>query len=245
MDISLLASGFLVGIAGSLHCIGMCGPLSLALPLAEKTNTQKVICLLYYQLGRIMVYASSGCLFGLLGRGIYLSGYQQYFSIFLGSLFLLMAIAYLLRKPVAHIRALQPMFQFVLGYIVQNVQRVRRPISFFLLGMANGFLPCGLLFFSLMFSLSFTRVADGVVWMAMFGLGTVPAMLLIPLAGHLAGAQFRRIFKKVTPVFILAMGIFLILRGMNLGIPYISPQLPLSTGEEINCPMPEVGSAKG
>src|SRR6185436_11170473 len=98
MSWPVLLSGFTLGAIGSLHCIGMCGPLSLALPVGHLTKRSKLFSLLIYQFGRILTYSIFGLLLGLAGRRIYIAGYQQWFSIILGVIISLFAILYFLQR---------------------------------------------------------------------------------------------------------------------------------------------------
>ena len=108
-------------------------------------------------------------------------------------------------------------------------------MSFLLLGMANGLLPCGMVYIALATSLSFAQIGESVLFMAMFGAGTLPAMLFIGYAGVMIKPELRSVFRRLTPVFISLMGVLLILRGMNLGIPFISPELPQAPGASVEC----------
>ena len=94
----VIISGFTLGAIGSLHCVGMCGPLSLALPVNHFDAFQKFIALSLYQAGRIITYSAIGLLFGLAGRGLYISGFQQWFSIIIGAIVLFFAVLYFLQK---------------------------------------------------------------------------------------------------------------------------------------------------
>ena len=92
--LQILIAGFLLGTVSSFHCVGMCGPLALSLPVQHLSGLQKSLSLLFYHLGRISIYAGLGLLFGLAGRGLYLAGFQQWFSIGLGMLMLIFLIQY-------------------------------------------------------------------------------------------------------------------------------------------------------
>jgi sulfite exporter TauE/SafE len=84
-------------------------------------------------------------------------------------------------------------------------------------------------------SLSLPSIAETVSFMSMFGLGTAPAMMLVSYAGQSLKPAWRNSLRKLTPVFISLMGALLILRGLNLGIPFISPELPHSSGISVAC----------
>lgn len=230
-----MISGFTLGTAGSLHCVGMCGPLSLALPTQYLSKTQKFLSLLIYQFGRIITYSCFGLVFGLAGRRIYISGYQQWFSIAMGIFVLALAALYFIQKHSIHFSFLNRFYLSVQQLISNLLKRSGGPFSFLLLGLANGLLPCGLVYVAVAATLSFTEIAESVSFMAMFGAGTLPAMMLVGYAGQLVNAEARQLMRKAVPVFITLMGIILILRGLNLGIPFISPEMPQSPGEAAVC----------
>lgn len=230
-----MIAGFTLGAAGSLHCVGMCGPLSLALPVHHLSNIHRFFSLLLYQLGRIITYSIIGLLFGLAGRRIYISGYQQWFSIGMGILVLILALLYFMSKRAVHLSFLNRFYLSVQGIIVRLLRSSTNSFGFLVMGMANGLLPCGMVYIAIASALSFSGVAESVSFMAMFGAGTLPAMMLIGYAGQFVKPGWRSSFRKLVPVFISLMGVVLILRGLNLGIPFISPELPMSPGTAVVC----------
>lgn len=231
----IILSGFTLGAAGSLHCAGMCGPLSLALPVQHFSAFNKFLALFLYQVGRVITYSVIGLLFGLAGRQLFLAGYQQWFSIGMGLVVLALAGLYLLSKKRIHLSFLGPFYQSVQGIIMRILRSSTSVMSFLLLGMANGLLPCGMVYIALATSLSFTQTGESVLFMAMFGAGTLPAMLFIGYAGVMIKPELRSVFRRMTPVFISLMGVLLILRGLNLGIPFLSPELPQAPGASVEC----------
>jgi sulfite exporter TauE/SafE len=231
----IIISGFTLGAAGSLHCVGMCGPLSLALPVHHLSKLNKFLSLLLYQFGRIITYSIIGLLFGLAGRRIYISGYQQWFSIGMGILVLCFALFYFIGHITFRLKFLNRFYYFVQQQISKLLKSVKGLSGFLLMGMANGLLPCGMVYVALAATLSFTGVIQSVSFMAMFGAGTLPAMMLVGYAGQLVKPTWRNSFRKLVPVFISLMGVVLILRGLNLGIPFISPGLPISPGSTVIC----------
>jgi sulfite exporter TauE/SafE len=230
-----MIAGFTLGAAGSLHCVGMCGPLSLALPVHHFSKIQKFFALLLYQFGRIVTYSVIGLLFGLAGRQIYISGYQQWFSIIIGAIILVLAALYFIRRWSARPVFLNKFYRSVQSFIVRILKSSTGPFSFLLLGLANGLLPCGMVYIAVASSLSLSSIAETVSFMSMFGLGTAPAMMLVSYAGQSLKPAWRNSLRKLTPVFISLMGALLILRGLNLGIPFISPELPHSSGISVAC----------
>lgn len=230
-----IIGGFLLGITSSLHCVGMCGPLSLALPVQHMSKAGRVGAILLYQVGRVLTYSILGLVMGLAGRSFWLSGYQQTFSIVAGSLIILMALFYFLQKKHIEIPFLSHWYRFVQSLIIRVMQSQRGLAGFLLLGMANGLLPCGMVYLAAAASLSFSKVMLSVSFMAAFGAGTMPAMLLVAFGGRMFGWKGRSIARKLVPVFIVATGLLLIMRGFNLGIPFISPQYLPGSGAAVNC----------
>ncbi|MEQ1675200.1 MAG: sulfite exporter TauE/SafE family protein [Chitinophagaceae bacterium] len=235
MLLPALLSGFTLGLAGSLHCVGMCGPLSLALPTHHLSPSQKFFSLLLYQTGRVITYTVIGLVFGLAGRRIYISGYQQWFSIGMGILIAGLAVMYFLQKRTVHFAFFNRFYQFVQSLIVKLLRSSAGGSGFLLLGMANGLLPCGMVYIALASTLSFATVSESAGFMAMFGAGTLPTMMLVAYAGQAIKFETRQLLRKAVPFVILSMGVLLVLRGLNLGIPFISPELPQSAGQSVVC----------
>ena len=232
---AILIAGFTLGFAGSLHCVGMCGPLSLALPTHHLSGSMKLLSLLLYQFGRIITYSVMGFIFALAGRGIYMAGVKQWFSVTLGMLVLLVALLYFVKQGSIHLSFLNRFYLTVSEQIGKIIQRHPGISGFLLLGMANGLLPCGMVYIALAATLSFYKVYEGIGFMAMFGAGTLPAMMLVGYGGQLVSPGIKKLFRKSIPFFITATGIILILRGLNLGIMFISPVLPPAAGQAVIC----------
>jgi uncharacterized protein len=228
-------AGFIMGFVGSLHCVGMCGPLSLAVPTSHLPPAEKFFSLLLYQSGRIITYSLLGFVFGLAGRGLYLGGLQQWFSILIGSVLLLTVLWNYLNKKVVRFSLFSQSYLFIqkkIGWLLTNV---KSPSGFLLLGIANGLLPCGMVYIAMASALTAEHIMQGVGFMAAFGTGTLPAMMTVAYGGQLFSVKSRGMFKKIVPLFVTITALILILRGMNLGIPFISPVLPSATGKIISC----------
>jgi sulfite exporter TauE/SafE len=228
-------AGFTLGAAGSLHCVGMCGPLSLALPVHHFSKVGKFFALLFYQSGRIITYSLIGLLFGLTGRRLYVAGYQQWFSISMGIIIVFFASLFFIQRINIRLHFLNRFYQSVQNIIISILKSRTSTLSFLLLGMANGLLPCGMVYVALASALTFATVSDSMAFMTMFGAGTLPAMMLVGYAGTIIKPELRSGFRKLTPVFISLMGVLLILRGLNLGIPFISPVMPQALGNTVMC----------
>lgn len=234
MGWQLFLSGIALGLISSFHCVGMCGPIAFSLPLHYLPPHKKLTGILLYNFGRAGVYALLGLFFGFIGRQIFLGGFQQWFSIILGVLILLVLIQSLFRKAFLHFNFLQKannQLQLFIGRYIQKKQLY----GIFLIGAANGLLPCGMVYFAIAGALATGSVLNGVSFMVAFGLGTMPFMILLSYFGFVISISARNTVKRIIPYFIATMGILLILRGMNLGIPYISPFLSNSAASTISC----------
>jgi sulfite exporter TauE/SafE len=94
------------------------------------------------------------------------------------------------------------------------------------IGFLNGLLPCGMVYLALGSAIATGSVTGGGMFMMFFGLGTMPALMLVGLGGQIFG--FKYVLQKWMPYMIATMGMVLILRGMNLGIPFLSPHIELN-----------------
>ena len=221
----MLWSAFLIGLFGSFHCIGMCGPIALALPVQQNNAFSLITGRVLYNVGRALTYAAIGLVFGLLGQGLSLAGFQQSVSILAGVLILLMVLLpsgftqrlYLLKPAYGFTNFLKRKF----GILFKK----KSVLSVFLIGLLNGFLPCGLVYIAVAGAIASGGYMQGALYMFVFGLGTLPIMLAVSLAGNFISLNVRKRINKLIPAFMVVLAFLFILRGMNLGIPYISPQL--------------------
>lgn len=220
----MLWSAFLIGLFGSFHCIGMCGPIALALPV-QNSRFNLIVGRLLYNIGRAITYAAIGLVFGLLGQSLSLVGFQQSVSIFAGVLILLMVL--LPSKISQKIYLLKPAYGFTnfLKRKFGTLLKMKSVTSTFLIGLLNGFLPCGLVYIAVAGAIATGSSLDGAAYMFVFGIGTLPIMLAVSLAGNFISLNVRKRINKMIPAFMIVLAFLFILRGMNLGIPYVSPKL--------------------
>lgn len=216
-----IISAFILGFFGSFHCIGMCGPIALTLPVHHLSGGKKAAGILLYNSGRISAYAALGMIFGWLGMQLYLGGLQQWLSLITGLLLLLVVLLrYVLhRRQRNYFPFLTSMVQQLLGGLLKQ-QRFR---TLYAIGLLNGWLPCGLVYLGIAGAVATGDVWKGTLFMAAFGAGTLPAMALLSFFSHIVSIQLRNRIRRMIPVMITVMGLLLVLRGLNLGIPYISP----------------------
>ena len=220
----LIVPGFLMGLAGSLHCIGMCGPLALSLPVPYKNNFARVGGGSIYNTGRILSYSLLGVIFGTIGNFVMAARWQSVLSIVLGVLIL---IYLLFPKKWFHLsltNSFSKPFNFLrqrLGILFQS----KRLSSLFFIGILNGFLPCGLVYLGLTSSVISASPLNGGLFMLFFGLGTFPMMFTVVFMGNYLNHSLRQKLHSIVPALLFCMAVLLILRGMNLGIPFISPEI--------------------
>jgi sulfite exporter TauE/SafE len=220
----MLWSAFILGLLGSLHCVGMCGPIAFMLPVGKSNSTQKRIQVSLYHLGRLVAYAGIGLVFGIIGESFATFGVQQQLSIAVGIVMILLVI--LPQKQLQAFKFTQPLYKFI-GWVKKELGLAFKKDSFFnffQLGFFNGLLPCGLVYMAVFASVASAKIIDSMFYMLLFGLGTVPMMTsVIYFKGFIQKLQIFN-FKKVIPYAVVLIGALFILRGMGLGIPYVSPK---------------------
>jgi len=216
---------FFIGLLGSLHCVGMCGPIAFALPLKSATNAYKILGALIYNFGRIVTYASLGLVFGFFGQGIKVASSQQFLSIGVGVILILSVFL-----PYQWLSNIHPtgIITSYIGKIKQQLGLLfqsSKPSNLFLIGLLNGFLPCGLVYVAIGGSIASGNLINGALFMFFFGLGTLPLMFLAVQLANFISVAFRNKIRKFFPILIIIIGVLFILRGLNLNIPYISPKI--------------------
>jgi len=221
--IAILLSAFLLGLAGSFHCAGMCGPIVVALPLQGNTLLRKIYGGLLYNAGRIITYGVMGAMFGLIGQGLHLVGFQQIVSVIMGAFMVVLALF-----P-GGFQRLNGNSKYTNRLFVQIKYGLHRFLSvhtfrsLFFIGFLNGLLPCGLVYIAIAGAVAAGSAALGTSYMLLFGLGTIPMLLFIAVLGNIISVSLRHKINKLIPILVVIVGILFILRGLNLGIPYLSP----------------------
>ncbi len=232
----MLLSSIILGLMGSLHCVGMCGPIAFMLPVDRENNLKKFSQIFIYHFGRLLAYGIIGLVFGLLGKGLYVFGMQQKLSIAIGILMIFVVLIpyktfskYNLSKPV------YKLISKVKNRLGQELKK-KTPDTFLTIGFLNGFLPCGLVYMALFGAIAMGNALEGSLYMILFGLGTVPLMTTaIYFSGILKGGLRQKV-QKAIPVFVIIVGALFIIRGLGLGIPYLSPEPIIEVvNAEIEC----------
>jgi len=219
----MLWSALIFGLLGSFHCVGMCGPIAFMLPVDRSNSFRKVSQIFIYHFGRLLAYSLIGLFFGLVGKSLYIFGIQQQLSIVIGALMILVVLIptqtfnkYNFSKP---IYKLISKVKSSLGKALKK----KTPDTFLTIGFLNGFLPCGLVYMAVFASMTMQNAFQGSIYMTLFGLGTIPLMTTAIYFGKFLNTSIKQRIQKAVPVFVVIIGVLFILRGLGLGIPYISP----------------------
>lgn len=220
----MLISALILGLMGSLHCVGMCGPIAFMLPVDRDSSFKKMVQIFIYHFGRLLAYGSIGLIFGLLGKGLYVFGLQQKLSIFIGIVMIVVVVMpskifqkYNVSKP------LYKLISKVKSRLGKELKK-RTPDTFLTIGFLNGFLPCGLVYMALFGAIAMGNAGQGALYMILFGVGTIPLMTVAVYFGSMLKGVNRKKVQQLIPVFVVVIGLLFILRGLGLGIPYVSPK---------------------
>lgn len=231
-----LLAALTLGIIGSMHCIGMCGPLMLAVPTNSATRWQFILERLIYNLGKALMYGLMGAVLGFAGKSI-LMNFQQNLSIILGIAILLAVVIPIgYKSKMEKYSPLKYIYTFIKDKFIVLIRK-RGLFAFFSLGVLNGLLPCGLVYTALIGATAVADVRQSALFMIVFGIGTTPALIGVALAGKLLSVKYRGIITRIIPVMTIVLGIILVLRGMNLGIPLLSPKIthPVHHEQKMDC----------
>ncbi|MCW9707290.1 sulfite exporter TauE/SafE family protein [Fodinibius salsisoli] len=203
-----------IGFFGSFHCIGMCGPIALALPGQNDSKLFFISGRLLYNIGRIVTYSLLGALFGVIGYSIMLAKLQNTLSIFLGILIILGSVS-----QTSFFQGWKKKMKLNLPFqklkkLINSQFNKRGQGTLFTIGLLNGLLPCGFVYIALAGSITTGSIVGGSIFMALFGLGTLPAMFAMALAPGMISLQLRRKINTILPLLAAGLGIYLIYRGI-------------------------------
>jgi len=214
-------SAFLIGLAGSVHCVGMCGPLALAIPGASKDKGFTFFLrTIAYQISRISGYGVLGLIVGFFSQGMQFTGVQPYFSLLSGILLLFLGFFGII--PEVNAFSKYPIiqhFQVKINRIIGTVMTNEHFSTPFVLGFLNAMLPCGMIYIALGTGLSSGNMSEAALYLISFGLGTLPLMFMVSLSGQFLSLQMRRSWQKTIPIIFMISGIILIYKGMNIALP--------------------------
>lgn len=234
----LFISAFVTGLLGSMHCAGMCGPIAIATPVVGNTLVEKLLSKLLYNLGRVTTYCILGLLLGAFGFGLKLAGMQQLVSIAAG-LFIILA-------TIGNNQFFAKLTNGKLGQLrnaaTAKLLGIKTYKALFGIGLLNGLLPCGFVYIALVGAVATQYVWQGALFMLLFGLGTMPVMIGVSLTGQFIKGIWRIKLQRITPVVAVVIGCLFILRGLSLGIPFISPNVTTEKSIVKDCCKPSRNS---
>lgn len=229
-------SSLLFGLITSLHCVGMCGPIAMMLPVDRTNQFTKNKQILLYHLGRLTTYSLLGLVFGLFGRGLYLAGIQQRISIVIGIIIILIAL--IPERIFMKYNFSKPIYKGIseVKSALGKQFKKKTDSSIYTIGLLNGLLPCAMIYVALFGALAMQDSLQGMLYMFMFGLGTIPLMSLVVYFSSFIQKVIGNKLSKIIPVVMLILGVLFVLRGLGLNIPLLSPsELQLFVNENPNC----------
>ncbi|WP_296315039.1 sulfite exporter TauE/SafE family protein [Winogradskyella sp. UBA3174] len=219
----MLVSALILGLLGSLHCVGMCGPIAFMLPVDRSNSFKKVSQIGMYHFGRLLAYSIIGLVFGLVGQSLYIFGIQQQLSIIIG--ILMIVVVLLPHKTIGKYNLSRPLYKIISKVKTSLGKALKKKTAdtFLTIGFLNGFLPCGLVYMAVFGAVATGSLLEGSLYMILFGLGTIPLMTSAIYLGKFLNSTLKQRIQKAIPVFVVIIGALFILRGLGLGIPYLSP----------------------
>jgi sulfite exporter TauE/SafE len=206
-----------IGFLGSFHCIGMCGPIALALPGKDDSTGTLILGRLLYNIGRVVTYSILGIIFGFIGQSIALAGFQQTVSVLLGAIIVIGALSQFpflatWKKKIGFNKLFNRLEKLMVSQFKKG-----GTTTLFTIGLLNGLLPCGFVYVGLAGSVTTGSIVEGSLFMMLFGLGTIPAMMAMSLAPGFISLDWRQRINNFIPYLAAAFGIYLIYRGIIIG----------------------------
>lgn len=226
----MLIAALSIGFLGSVHCIGMCGPIALAMPYGRFGGSKTWLARFVYQFGRLSTYFLLGLILGIIGFSLELAGVQQYLSILIGFTLILTISFPLFFRNISFAKR----FQFINGWVKKKIGRYIKTETisgFYITGLLNGLLPCGLVWLALVSAIAMGNSLESGLFMLFFGLGTIPALIGTMISFHAVKKRFAFSFNKISNGIALAIAVLLIIRGLNMG-NFISPHFDIEAAKE-------------
>jgi len=214
--ISIITIAFL-GSFG--HCIGMCGGIIVAYSSTKidkqwNKNTQALAHILY-SLGRVLTYTTLGAIFGFLGGVIMFNNLTNGLLLIFAGMFMVLAGLSLSGK-IKFLTLIEHSFSSTSWYskLFRDLLKTKSLFSFFVLGMLNGLLPCGLVYFFAVTAASTASPFYGALVMFIFGVSTIPALFSLGFfVGIYKNGNFRNMMMSLAALSVIIFGIFTIRNG--------------------------------
>lgn len=228
---TVILAGILLGLTSSLHCIGMCGPIAMAIPVDRSSQGKMLLGIGAYNIGRTLTYGILGLIVGSFGLSLATFGVLQWISIIAGVLLIVFAWRkYLIDLPWIPKIDLNRHLNGIFGKVIRSNSRFK----LLFLGMINGLLPCGMVYIALLNAILAGDIYSGAIAMIAFGIGTMPAMIAVSYTASRITGNLRVKLNRLVPYVMTVVGLLIVLRGLNLGIPYLSPEIKVSQEQSCN-----------
>lgn len=209
----MLWAALITGLIGSLHCAGMCGPLVCAMPIDKRTPAAEGMGLLVYNTGRIVAYGLLGFFMGM-GGALVLNLTGVWFAYVAGALLVALGVYKLVRGGTREM----PMPVFMRKWM-GCLFRTRSPLVLPLLGLLNGFIPCGVVYAALAGASVTASPWQGGLYMLVFGLATWPALFSGYYLAARISQKVRKYYRPAGAVFLCLLGILLWVRALQQPVP--------------------------
>lgn len=207
---------FIFGLGSSLHCIGMCGPLNFILPMNRQDKWKMSIDLAIYHLGRITTYAIIGMLIGLVGNLLAFKQLQSYIAFIFGFLLLIYGLNYFIKVKIP---AYFSQGNSGLLKIYNKLLKSNAKSNILLLGILNGLLPCGMVYAAMAVSFLNQDIYYGGLMMLAFGLGTIPAFVLLLLGSKNKSLRTLAAKYHLQPSLMIIAGLLVCLKSTATIMP--------------------------
>ena len=207
-----MIGAFIIGLFGSLHCVGMCGPVMMAFMSPKQSKSGFVL----YHSGRIITYVLIGMLLGLLGATLAFFQLQKVLTFVLGFGLILLYGIPSIRHNLEQFYYESRFYQRLKSFLSKNLSLRKR---WFLSGVANGFFPCGLTYVAAAGAVALGNSLEGAAFMISFGLGTLPALITLSFAGNVFSQRLRSLIPRSVTFIAILSGSLMIMRGLLTTLP--------------------------
>jgi len=210
-----LLTGIALGIGGSLHCAGMCGPLVLTLGRRQcGSRRDRVRHAALYQLGRVLTYVVLGFMTGLIGGALTARGFGRVIAVAAGILLILAALRSIRPVPLGRIPGIGASVGVRACGAAARWSRAHPAAGPLATGAANGLLPCGLVYAAVAAAAAFGDIKDAALLMAGFAVGTLPALTAVSISASAIPPALRLRLRPLMPVVLALAGVMLLARGI-------------------------------
>ena len=207
-----MIGAFIIGLFGSLHCVGMCGPVMMAFMGSKQSKSGFAM----YHMGRILTYVFIGLTLGLVGATIAFFKLQQVLAFGLGFGLILLYGIPAIRHRLERFYYESSFYQLLKSFLSKNLSMQKR---WFLSGVANGFFPCGLTYVAAAGAVALATPFQGAIFMVLFGLGTLPALITLSFTGNIFSRRLKSLIPRSVSIIAILSGSLLIMRGMLTTFP--------------------------